>query len=70
MSKTFIIGTRGSKLALFQSNLVKENLEKNYPKQNFILKKIKTKGDIMTAQCHKLENTYYQEDKLCEQWVK
>ena len=47
MSKTFIIGTRGSKLALFQSNLVKEKLEKNYPKYNFILKKIRTKGDIM-----------------------
>ena len=47
MNKTFIIGTRGSKLALFQSNLVKELLEKNYPKYNFILKKIKTKGDIL-----------------------
>ena len=50
MSKTFNIGTRGSKLALFQSNLVKENLEKNYPKYNFVLKKIKTKGDIMIDQ--------------------
>ena len=50
MSKTFIIGTRGSKLALFQSNLVKEKLEKNYPKYNFILKKIRTKGDIMIDQ--------------------
>ena len=50
MSKTFFIGTRGSKLALFQSNLVKENLEKNYPKHNFVLKKIKTKGDIMIDQ--------------------
>ena len=47
MNKTFIIGTRGSKLALFQSNLVKELLEKNYPKYNFVLKKIKTKGDIL-----------------------
>ena len=47
MNKTFIIGTRGSKLALFQSNLVKELLEKNYPQYNFILKKIKTKGDIL-----------------------
>ena len=50
MSKTFIIGTRGSKLALFQSNLVKEKLEKNYPEYNFELKKIKTKGDIMIDQ--------------------
>ena len=50
MSKTFIIGTRGSKLALFQSNLVKEKLEKNYPEHNFELKKIKTKGDIMIDQ--------------------
>jgi hydroxymethylbilane synthase len=47
MNKTFVIGTRGSKLALFQSNLVKELLEKNYPKYNFVLKKIKTKGDIL-----------------------
>ena len=47
MNKTFIIGTRGSELALFQSNLVKELLEKNYPKYNFVLKKIKTKGDIL-----------------------
>ncbi len=47
MNKTFAIGTRGSKLALFQSNLVKELLEKNYPKYNFVLKKIKTKGDIL-----------------------
>ena len=47
MNKTFIIGTRGSKLALFQSKLVKELLEKNYPKYNFVLKKIKTKGDIL-----------------------
>ena len=29
MNKTFIIGTRGSELALFQSNLVKELLNKN-----------------------------------------
>jgi len=50
MSKTFIIGTRGSKLALFQSNLVKEKLEKNYPEHNFELLKIKTKGDIMIDQ--------------------
>ena len=50
MSKTFIIGTRGSKLALFQSNLVKENLQKIYPKYNFELKKIKTKGDLMIDQ--------------------
>ena len=47
MNKTIIIGTRGSKLALFQSNLVKELLEKNYPQYNFVLKKIKTKGDIL-----------------------
>ena len=47
MNKTFIIGTRGSKLALFQSNLVKELLGKNYPQYNFVLKKIKTKGDIL-----------------------
>ena len=47
MIKTFTIGTRGSKLALFQSNLVKELLEKNHPEHNYVLKKIKTKGDIL-----------------------
>jgi|TARA_B100001093_G_scaffold163951_1_gene156303 hydroxymethylbilane synthase len=47
MIKTFTIGTRGSKLALFQSNLVKELLEKNHPEYNYVLKKIKTKGDIL-----------------------
>ena len=41
MSKTFIIGTRGSKLALFQSKLVKQKLEKNFPEHNFELKKLR-----------------------------
>ncbi len=41
-----IIGTRGSKLALWQANTVKNLLEKKFPEINFQLKIIKTTGDI------------------------
>ena len=40
-----LIGTRSSKLALYQSKLVKSKLEKLYPNLSFILKKIKNKLD-------------------------
>ena len=40
-----LIGTRSSKLALYQSKLVQSKLEELYPNLSFILKKIKTKGD-------------------------
>ena len=40
-----IIGTRGSKLALWQANWVKEKLEKLYPDLKIDIKKIKTTGD-------------------------
>jgi len=39
------IGTRGSKLALFQAYKVKEELLGHYPDTNFIIEIIKTKGD-------------------------
>jgi hydroxymethylbilane synthase len=42
----FTIGTRGSKLALWQANHVKSLLEKNFPKDDFQLKIIKTTGDL------------------------
>lgn len=45
MKYNFTIGTRSSKLALWQANHVKEQLEKFYPKVKIILKEIKTKGN-------------------------
>ena len=44
-TKTVKIGTRGSKLALYQAFLVQEELQKNFPETTFILEIIKTKGD-------------------------
>tara|TARA_B000000475_G_scaffold165692_1_gene133347 strand:+ start:254 stop:511 length:258 start_codon:yes stop_codon:yes gene_type:complete len=40
------IGTRGSKLALYQTNLVIENIRNLYPSIQVNTKVIKTKGDI------------------------
>ena len=45
MIKSIKIGTRSSKLALYQSNLVKEKLSILYPNVNISLVEIKTKGD-------------------------
>ncbi|MCU4165998.1 hydroxymethylbilane synthase [Carboxylicivirga caseinilyticus] len=42
---TIRIGTRGSKLALYQANLVKTKLEAAYPTQSFEIIIISTKGD-------------------------
>ncbi len=39
------IGTRGSKLALYQANKVKDLLSKEFPDNNFEIVVIKTKGD-------------------------
>jgi len=44
-TKIIKIGTRGSKLALYQAFLVQEELQKNFPETTFILEIIKTKGD-------------------------
>jgi hydroxymethylbilane synthase len=43
--KKFIIGTRGSELALWQSKWVKDNLEIHFPGINLEIKIIKTTGD-------------------------
>jgi len=45
MKKNIIIGTRGSKLALWQARWVKGALSDRYPSFFFKIQKIKTKGD-------------------------
>lgn len=45
MKSKLVIGTRGSKLALWQANWVKEKLEELYPELNVEIEKIKTTGD-------------------------
>ena len=50
MSKKIIIGSRSSKLALFQSNFVLEKIKKFFPKKSIQIKEIKTKGDILLNQ--------------------
>lgn len=42
---SIVIGTRGSELALWQTNWVKAELEKYYPELNIRVEIIKTKGD-------------------------
>lgn len=41
----YIIGTRGSNLALVQANMVKDKLQEKYPEDSFEIKVIKTQGD-------------------------
>ncbi len=43
--RKYIIGSRGSLLALWQTNFVKTELEKHFPKINLEIKIIKTTGD-------------------------
>lgn len=45
MENLIRIGTRGSQLALYQANVVKEELEKKFPGYLFQIVVIKTKGD-------------------------
>jgi len=45
MGRTVKIGTRGSKLALYQAKLTKNELEKHFQELNFTLEIIHTKGD-------------------------
>jgi hydroxymethylbilane synthase len=45
MDLTIKIGTRGSQLALYQANVVKEELEHKFPEFRFQIVVIKTKGD-------------------------
>lgn len=46
MKTTFIVGTRGSKLALTQTKWVIQELKKHYPEYKFEITIIKTQGDI------------------------
>ena len=45
MEQTIRIGTRGSQLAIYQANVVKEALVEKFPQLNFQIVVIKTKGD-------------------------
>jgi len=45
MEQTIRIGTRGSQLAIYQANVVKEALAEKFPLLNFQIVVIKTKGD-------------------------
>ncbi len=47
MKNRFVIGSRGSELALWQTHYVKETLEKRFPEINLEIKIIKTTGDKM-----------------------
>lgn len=48
LKTTFIIGTRGSKLALTQTNWVIQELQKHYPDYKFEIYIVKTQGDIQS----------------------
>lgn len=43
-----IIGTRGSKLALIQAGMVMSALRESFPQSAFVIKTIKTTGDVIT----------------------
>ena len=45
MNRKYIIGTRGSALALWQTDFVKGELEKCFPEASFAIRVIKTTGD-------------------------
>lgn len=47
MQRKFTIGTRGSDLALWQTNFVKSSLESQFPDARFEVRIIKTKGDAV-----------------------
>lgn len=47
MKSKFLIGTRGSKLAFYQAELVRAKLEQNFPLIRFNIVKIKTSGDMI-----------------------
>jgi hydroxymethylbilane synthase len=46
MKKAFVIGSRGSKLALVQSEMVQAELQRNNPSLEFRIEIIKTSGDM------------------------
>jgi len=43
--KSIVVGSRGSKLALLQTELVIQRLKKDYPELDFRVRQIRTKGD-------------------------
>jgi hydroxymethylbilane synthase len=47
LERKFIIGSRGSDLALWQTNFTKTSLEKYFPQAEFEIRIIKTKGDAV-----------------------
>ena len=47
MKRKFTIGSRGSQLALWQTDYIKTHLEKRFPKATFDVLIIKTTGDVM-----------------------
>lgn len=47
MKKRWTIGTRGSKLALRQTHIVMEGLQRQHPDYEFIIRTIKTTGDTV-----------------------
>lgn len=48
MSNAIVIGSRGSLLALTQSAIVQEKLQKLYPGTDFLIQKITTRGDRLS----------------------
>jgi hydroxymethylbilane synthase len=47
LQRKFIIGSRGSQLALWQTGFTKTALEEHFPNAAFDVKIIKTKGDAV-----------------------
>ena len=47
MNRTVVIGSRGSDLALWQANFVKDSLAAKFPEQHFEIKVIRTTGDAV-----------------------
>ncbi len=50
MNRTIKIATRGSKLALYQANKVKDELQKKFPEHQFQIEILTTKGDKILDQ--------------------
>jgi hydroxymethylbilane synthase len=49
MRSTIKVGTRGSALALAQTNQILARLKQFHPKLNFVVVPIKTRGDRITS---------------------
>ena len=55
----YIIGSRGSRLALIQTKYVQEKLAKAYPEHTFEIQIIKTKGDTYELTARKSSQNRY-----------